>query len=164
MKALFSRTRWKLNAVFPKLRRRKKSACVQEKECIFGGKFYLAHYFSRTRQLSNCYSQSDVCLFKASGSSLLGIFSIGLLFVDKCRILYVIPTQYQRFTLHGECGPMMRCIKCKGRSVATGAIVARSRRDKSVDTIYVFNARVIGAKRLIKSISRTIRCVRRARE
>jgi len=35
---------------------------------------------------------------------------------------------------------------------------------KSVDVICVFNVCVIGAKQLIKSISRTIRCVRRARE
>lgn len=48
--------------------------------------------------------------------------------------------------------------------LASNAIEMIGATRKSVDAIFVFNARVIGAKQLIKSISRTIRCVRRARE
>lgn len=48
-------------------------------------------------------------------------------------------------------------VKCKGSAIEM--IAARGVTRKSVDAIYVFNARVIGAKQLIKSISRTIRCV-----
>lgn len=55
---------------------------------------------------------------------------------------------------------LLNALKYKSWSNAIEMIATR----KSVDAIFVFNARVIGAKQLIKSISRTIRCVRRARE
>lgn len=47
---------------------------------------------------------------------------------------------------------------CRGSGIEIIAACGVTRR-KSVGAIYVFNARVIGAKQLIKSISRTICCV-----
>lgn len=79
-------------------------------------------------------------------------------------ILVAITIQHRQFILQTRVFFIKR-IKRKGcRSHAIEMIVARGVTRKSVDAIYVFNARVIGAKQLIKSISRTIRCVRCARK